>query len=129
MCILEWCKLLISWFHYGYIKKKYDRKSKLLFTGTDSLMYLLKTEYFYEDFWKVEETFGFRNYSKIVFVMTIVKINSRKFKDGTAGAPINEFFWVEVKDVFFLKNNTGVLIDKKIKRQVIKRQNVLKSEF
>ena len=119
MCILEWCKLLISWFHYGYIKKKYDRKSKLLFTGTDSLMYLLKTEYFSEDFWKVEETFGFRNYSKIVFVMTIVKINSRKFKDGTAGAPINEFFWVEVKDVFFLKDNTGdvncVAGDKKTK--------------
>ena len=48
MCILELCKVLICRFHYGCIKKKYDEKTKLLFTGTDSLMYHPKTEYFYE---------------------------------------------------------------------------------
>ena len=79
------------------MRKKYDGKSKLLFTGTDSLMYLLKTEYFYEDFWKVEETFGFKNYSKIVFVMTIVKINSRKFKMALQELQLMNFFGLKSK--------------------------------
>ena len=37
-------------FHYDYIKNKYDNKSKLLFTDTDSLMDEIKTEDVYEDF-------------------------------------------------------------------------------
>ena len=47
MCILELSKVLMYEFHYEYIKNKYDNKSKLLFTGTDSLMYEIKTEDIY----------------------------------------------------------------------------------
>ena len=36
MCILELSKVLMYESHYGYIKNKYDNKSKLLFTNTDS---------------------------------------------------------------------------------------------
>ena len=39
MCILVLSKVLMHEFHYDYIKYKYDNKSKLLFAGTDSLMY------------------------------------------------------------------------------------------
>ena len=39
MCILELIKVLMYEFHYDYIKNKYDNKSELLFTDTDSLMY------------------------------------------------------------------------------------------
>ena len=42
---------------YDYIKKKYDNISKLLFTGTDSLMYEIKTEDVYEDFSSDKERF------------------------------------------------------------------------
>ena len=50
MCILELSKVLMYKFYYGYIKYKYDNKSKMSFTDTDSLMYEIKTEDVYEDF-------------------------------------------------------------------------------
>ena len=50
MWILELSKVLMYKFHYNYIKNKYDNKSKLQFTGTDSLTYEIKTEDVYENF-------------------------------------------------------------------------------
>ena len=47
MCILDLSKVLMYQFHYDYIK--YNNKSKLLFTDTDSLLYKIKAEEIYED--------------------------------------------------------------------------------
>ena len=63
MCILELSKVLMYEFHFDYIKNKYDKKSKPLFTDTDSLMYEIKTEDVYEDFGRNIEMFDFSNYS------------------------------------------------------------------
>ena len=46
ICILELSKVPIYEFHYDYIKK-YDNKSRLLFTDTDSAIYEIKTENIY----------------------------------------------------------------------------------
>ena len=59
MCILELSKVWMYGFHYNYIKNKYDKKSKLLFKDTDSLMYEIKTEDFYENFSNNKEMFDF----------------------------------------------------------------------
>ena len=47
-------------FHYKYIKRKYS--ANLLFTDTDSLVYEIKTEDVYEDFYKDKDLFDFSNY-------------------------------------------------------------------
>ena len=55
--ILDLSKLLMYEFHYKYIKSKFD--AKLLFTDTDSLVYEIKTENFYEDFYGDKNLFDF----------------------------------------------------------------------
>ena len=50
-------------FHYKYIKRKYN--ANLLFTDTDSLIYEIKTEDVYEDFYKDKNLFDLVTIRKI----------------------------------------------------------------
>ena len=58
--ILDLSKLLMYEFHYKYIKSKFD--AKLLFIYTDSLVYEIKTEDVYEDFYGDKNLFDFSEY-------------------------------------------------------------------
>ena len=63
MSILDLSKTLMFDFHYNYMKKEYGDKAKLLFTDTDSLMYEIQTEDFYEDIkGDVNDSFGTSDY-------------------------------------------------------------------
>ena len=44
MCMLDLSKVWMYEFHYDDIKNKYGNNSRLLITGTDSLMYEIKNE-------------------------------------------------------------------------------------
>ena len=61
MRILELSKVLMQKSHYDYFKSKYDNKSKLLFTDTDSLICEIKNEDVYEEFSNHIEMFDFSN--------------------------------------------------------------------
>ena len=47
-------------FHYGYVKNKFD--AKLLFTGTNSLVYEIKGKDVYEKSFQDKELLDFSNY-------------------------------------------------------------------
>ena len=58
--ILDLSKVLMYEFHYKYIKSKFD--AKLLLTDTDSLVYEIKTEDVYEDFYQDKNLFDLSDY-------------------------------------------------------------------
>jgi hypothetical protein len=49
MCILDLSKTLMYEFHYDFMLKKYGKKLSLLYMDTDSFLYHIKTEDFYQD--------------------------------------------------------------------------------
>ena len=57
---LDLSKYLMYEIHYNYIKIKFD--AKLLFTDTDSLVYEIKSEDVYEDFYHDKNLFDFSDY-------------------------------------------------------------------
>ena len=64
--ILDISKTLMFDFHYKYIKKNYGDKAELLMTDTDSLVYLIQTDDFYEDIKKdVKDKFDTSNFPEI----------------------------------------------------------------
>ena len=94
-------------FHYDYIKNKYNKKSKLLFIDTDSLMYESKTEDVYENFISDKEMFDFSNYSiKSKYYDNLNKLVYGKMKKESAGVAIIEFVGLKPKMYSFLVDNS-----------------------
>ena len=108
MCILELSKVLMYEFHYDYIKNRYDNKSKLLFTDTDSLMYEIKTEDVYDDFSSNKEIFDFSNcLTKSKYDDYSNKLVIGKMKDETGRVAIEEFVGLKPKMYLLLMNNNS----------------------
>ena len=64
----------------------------LLFNNTDSQIYEIKIEDFYEDFSKYIEMFDVRNYSAIKnFMMIANKLLVNKMKDEADGVTVEKF--------------------------------------
>ena len=61
--ILDLSKTLMFDFHYYYIREKYNDAAELLFTDTDSLLYLIHTDDFYKDISKdIKQKFDTSDY-------------------------------------------------------------------
>ena len=92
MCILDLSKTIMYDFHYNYIKNKFDKNEKLLFTDTDSLTYHIKADDVYKDFFRDRDLFDNSDYDKSSkFYFRENKNVIGKFKDEAAGLPITEF--------------------------------------
>ena len=92
ICILDLSKTLMYDFHYNYLKKRYNNKTKLLFTDTDSLCYEIETQDISEELRQDKNLFYNSDYPKDskCFDSTNKKVIG-KFRDEAAGMPIVEF--------------------------------------
>ena len=101
MSILDLSKTLMFDFHYKYIKPKYGKEAKLLFTDTDSFLYEIQTEDFYKDISEdVKDRFDTSDYPKNHPSVIVTGINKKvlgMFKDEAAGKNITEFVGLRAK--------------------------------
>ena len=99
--ILDLSKTLMFDFHYNYIRKKYSNKAELLFTDTDSLMYLIQTDDFYHDINKdIKKKFDTSVYVDNHPSGIKTGVNKKvigKFKDEAAGRQITHFVGLRPK--------------------------------
>ena len=108
-------------FHYNYIQYKFDAKL-LLFTDTDSLVYEIKTEDVYEDFYLDKDLFDLNDYpvkSSKFFDPKNKKVID-KMKEELIGEILDEFVGLKSKMHLFVTINDEEVrkakgIDKKIK--------------
>ena len=108
-------------FHYKYIKSKFD--AKLLFNDADSLVYEIKTEDVYEDFYQDKNLFDFSDYpldSK--FFDPVNKNVIGKMKDEFKGKIISEFVGLKSK-MYSLIN----VDDEEVKKAKGVNKNVVKN--
>ena len=126
--ILDLSKLLMFDFHYNYIRNKYSyKKAKLLFTDTDSLMYELNTEDFYDDIKDdIKTRFDTSEYSPDHKSGILTGVNKKvigKFKDEVAGRQITHFVGLKPKLYSFkVEESSTTHKCKGIKKAVVKKQ-------
>ena len=94
--ILDLSKIVMYEFHYDYMVHKYGlEKLKLCYMDTDSLVYDIKTEDFYEDIANdVEARFDTSGYSKTDFRPLPIGLNKKVIglmKDESGGKIMTEF--------------------------------------
>ena len=112
--VLELSKLHMYKFHYDYIKKKFPAgKSELLFTDTDSLMYLIECRDLYQQLQLDRELFDFSDYPRNSFMFdeTNKKVLG-KFKDEANGFPITEFVGLRPKMYSYQVEKHGDIYNK-----------------
>ena len=126
MSILDLSKTLMYDFHYNYIKQKYNDKAKLLFTDTDSLMYVIQTEDFYKDISEdVKHMFDTSDYPPNHPSGIPSGVNKKvlgMFKDEAGGKVIDEFVGLWAKSYSYkMSEGEESKKCKGVKKSVIKK--------
>ena len=124
--ILDLSKTLMFDFHYNYIRKKYNNNAELLFTDTDSLMYLIQTDDFYHDSNKdIKKKFDTSDYPENHPSGIKTGVNKKvigKFKDEAAGKQITHFVGLRPKLYTFKVEEKGETRKAKgVKKNLIKK--------
>ena len=123
--ILDLSKTLMFDFHYNYIRKKFGDRAELLFTNTDSLVYLIQTEDVYQDINKdIKRKFDTSDYPEKHPSGIKTGINKTvigKFKDEVGGKQNIHFVGLRPKLYSFkVEDNSETRKAKGVKKNVIK---------
>ena len=113
-------------FHYNYIRDKYNDRAELLFTDTDSLLYLIHTDDFYKDIsHDIETKFDTSDYPPDHKSGILTGVNKKvigMFKDEVAGRQITHFVGLRPKLYSFkVEDDKIVKKCKGIKKNVVKK--------
>lgn len=92
--ILDLSKVLMYQFYYNYLKKRYEKKCRLLMTDTDSFLYEIQNTHsdLYLDMMDYMHLWDTSDYPSDHFLHS--NVNKKvlgKFKDETNGKPIEKF--------------------------------------
>jgi hypothetical protein len=124
--ILDLSKYLMYEFNYDVMKKKYEKKIRLIYQDTDSLIYEIITDDIYEDLNDLKEHFDFSDYPKNhpLYCEKNKKVVG-KFKDELNGNIMIECVALKPKQYAYKTENVGeTKICKGIKKNVIKTLKV-----
>ena len=114
-------------FHYNYIRDKYNDRAELLFTDTDSLLYLIHTDDFYKDIsLDIETKFDTSDYPPDHKSGILTGVNKKvigMFKDEVAGRQITHFvglrpklYSFKVEDDKIIRSENHVIYSKEINK-------------
>ena len=125
--ILDLSKTLMFDFNFNYIKEKYGNKVELMLTDTDSLLYHIHTDDFYNDIsYDIQDKFDTSNYPLNHESGIQTGVNKKvigMFKDEVAGRQITHFVGLRPK-LYSFKVEDGSLTKKckGIKKNVVKNK-------
>ena len=112
-------------FHYNYIKKNYGSKAKLLMTDTDSLMYEIHTEDFFEDMREdIKAKFDTSNFENSKLPRLNKKVPGM-FKDEAGGKIIYEFVGLRAISYAFDMDGDEFKKWKGVKKYVVNKEITL----
>lgn len=122
--ILDLSKLHMYDFHYNVMKPKYGDNIQLLMTDTDSFVYKIKTDDFYQDMFNNDDYYDMSEYPKESdFYNDRNKKVLGKFKDETPSGVITNFIGIRSK-VYTIKTDKKVIKKAKGVSKVVVDKNI-----
>lgn len=124
--VLELAKTHLYKFHYSIMKNMYKNTINLCYTDTDSLLYLIKTDDFYEDIKKNLQYFDTSNfqYENSYGIPCVNEKLPGYFKDEMGGQVISEFTGLRAKLYCIDTETSSVKKAKGSKKCVTKKLNM-----
>ena len=126
MSILDLSKTLMYEFWYDYVKPKSQHKAKLCYIDTDSFIFYIKTEDFYEDIANdVEKWFDTFNYDENDKRLPPGSQNNKViglFKDELGGMIIKKNFRLRAKAYAYLMDNDSEYKKSKRNKEVCNKK-------